>query len=328
MFTRIQDVAPGAIQSYSAKSALFTTASADRGTLFDCTGSFTITLGTTGLSAGWSCWFRNISGTQTLDPSGAVTINGAATYDLTNAGDDVLVMFDGTNFIVSHHQRPSTVAITGGTINGTTVGATTAATGRFTTIESTVSTGTAPLIVASTTAVANLNASLLLGSTWAAPGAIGSGTPNTGAFSSITFGQSLLSQYEEGTWTPTIIGSSTAGTQTYSVQVGRYTRIGNKVTCEFKVQISAKDGTMAGNVKIGGLPFTIKNVTNYNPPMGAGIYQGITFSAGRTQLVGYGDTNTTTIGLYSCGTAVNASAIGVASITDTTVVYGTIVYEI
>lgn len=42
---------------------------------------------------------------------------------------------------------------------------------------STVATGTAPLSVASTTAVANLNASLLLGKTWAAPDAIGGTTP-------------------------------------------------------------------------------------------------------------------------------------------------------
>jgi hypothetical protein len=43
------------------------------------------------------------------------------------------------------------------------IGATTATTGRFTTVQSTVATGTAPFIVASTTAVTNLNADLLDG---------------------------------------------------------------------------------------------------------------------------------------------------------------------
>lgn len=72
------------------------------------------------------------------------------------------------------------------------IGATTANTGAFTTVHatgqitSTLTTGTAPLVVASTTNVANLNASQLLGSTWVAPGAIGSTTPNTGAFTSLT----------------------------------------------------------------------------------------------------------------------------------------------
>lgn len=53
-------------------------------------------------------------------------------------------------------------------------------------LTSTVATGTAPLVVASTTAVANLNASRLLGGTWAIPGAIGATTPVAGAFTTVT----------------------------------------------------------------------------------------------------------------------------------------------
>jgi hypothetical protein len=44
------------------------------------------------------------------------------------------------------------------TINNTSIGAATASTGRFTTVTSTIATGTAPLVVASTTEVANLRA--------------------------------------------------------------------------------------------------------------------------------------------------------------------------
>lgn len=44
---------------------------------------------------------------------------------------------------------------------------------------STVTTGTAPMVIASTTNVPNLNASSLNGATFAAPGPIGSGTPST-----------------------------------------------------------------------------------------------------------------------------------------------------
>ena len=51
---------------------------------------------------------------------------------------------------------------------------------------SSVATGTPPLVVASTTNVANLNASSLNGGTFAAPGPIGGGTPDTGTFTSIT----------------------------------------------------------------------------------------------------------------------------------------------
>lgn len=56
------------------------------------------------------------------------------------------------------------------------------------TITSTLATGTAPVSVTSTTACPNLNASLLLGSTWAAPAAIGSTTPAAGAFTSAVLG--------------------------------------------------------------------------------------------------------------------------------------------
>lgn len=60
-------------------------------------------------------------------------------------------------------------------------------------ITSTVSTGTPPLVIASTTAVANLNASSLGGATFAAPGAIGGGTPSTGAFTTSTASGSYTS---------------------------------------------------------------------------------------------------------------------------------------
>lgn len=65
------------------------------------------------------------------------------------------------------------------------IGASTANTIRGTTLESTVTTGTAPLIIASTTNVPNLNASSLSGATFAAPGGIGSGTPGAGTFTRI-----------------------------------------------------------------------------------------------------------------------------------------------
>jgi hypothetical protein len=52
-------------------------------------------------------------------------------------------------------------------------------------ITSTETTGTAPFVVASTTQVANLNASQLIGANWASPGAIGGTTPAAGAFTTL-----------------------------------------------------------------------------------------------------------------------------------------------
>jgi hypothetical protein len=63
----------------------------------------------------------------------------------------------------------------------------------FPQITSTVSTGTPPFVVASTTNVPNLNASSLNGATFASPGPIGSTSPSTGAFTTITTSGQVLS---------------------------------------------------------------------------------------------------------------------------------------
>jgi len=78
---------------------------------------------------------------------------------------------------------------------------------------STVATGTAPLVVSSTTNVANLNASSLNGATFAAPGAIGGTTPSSGAFTSISAtgnnsGNVLLATVANGT-APIQVNSAT-----------------------------------------------------------------------------------------------------------------------
>lgn len=69
---------------------------------------------------------------------------------------------------------------------------------------STVATGTAPLTVTSTTNVANLNASSLSGATFAAPGAIGGGTPGSGAFTTITASSTITPSQTAG-----IVGTTT-----------------------------------------------------------------------------------------------------------------------
>jgi hypothetical protein len=66
-----------------------------------------------------------------------------------------------------------------------------------------------------------------------------------------------LDDYEEGTFTPTIFGATTAGTGTYSTQGGRYTKIGNTVTVAGFLVWSAHTGT--GSMKMGGLPFNSIN---------------------------------------------------------------------
>jgi hypothetical protein len=79
---------------------------------------------------------------------------------------------------------------------------------------------------------------------------------STGIKFPITAGvySSLFSDYEEGTFTPTIKGTSSAGTGTYVTQVGRYTKIGDRVLFDIVIAWSAHTGT--GNMRIAGLPYT------------------------------------------------------------------------
>jgi hypothetical protein len=63
-----------------------------------------------------------------------------------------------------------------------------------------------------------------------------------------------LDDYEEGTFTPTIIGGTTAGTATYTQQTGQYTKIGNRVL--ISIRVGYNSGTGTGALNIGGLPFT------------------------------------------------------------------------
>jgi hypothetical protein len=63
-----------------------------------------------------------------------------------------------------------------------------------------------------------------------------------------------LDDYEEGTFTATVQGSTTSGTATYATQTAQYTKIGNRVL--FNLRIIYTGGTGTGNLRVGGLPFT------------------------------------------------------------------------
>jgi len=70
----------------------------------------------------------------------------------------------------------------------------------------------------------------------------------------------LLNWYEEGTWTPAF-EFATAGDAsfTYTTRTGWYTRVGNLVTVQFEVVVSATTvGTGSGNLLLAGLPFISK----------------------------------------------------------------------
>jgi hypothetical protein len=85
-----------------------------------------------------------------------------------------------------------------------------------------------------------------------------------------------LDDYEEGTWTPTVVGSSTAGTATYVVRAARYTKIGRLV--QFELYLEWNSGTGTGELRITGLPFTPASSNTY-PACAIGFASNVTLTA-------------------------------------------------
>jgi hypothetical protein len=109
----------------------------------------------------------------------------------------------------------------------------------------------------------------------------------------------LLDDYEEGTFTPVVQGSGSAGTATYTAQVGRYTRVGNRVMFNLTVIYSGHTGT--GNIYITGLPFTSADIVNADCPLSVYI-DAITLTAlNAVQTLFFRDTQIISLQQYPIG---------------------------
>jgi hypothetical protein len=99
--------------------------------------------------------------------------------------------------------------------------------------------------------------------------AVGGATPSSGA--GITFpatqsassNANTLDDYEEGVWTPTVVGGYTG--VTYSSQNGWYTKVGRSVVISGRVNFSGTANS--AGISVGGLPFSQGN-------LGGGAYGG------------------------------------------------------
>lgn len=99
-------------------------------------------------------------------------------------------------------------------------------------------------------------------------------------------GANDLDDYEEGSFTPVIAGTTAAGVGTYSTQSGTYTKIGNRVLFEIDITWSAHTGT--GNMILTGLPFTAGAGTTC-----ALYWESMTYAATPTAVIGNGSTTIT-----------------------------------
>ena len=86
-----------------------------------------------------------------------------------------------------------------------------------------------------------------------------------------------LDDYEEGTFLPTVIGTTSLGTVSYARQLGRYTKVGNLVTVQ--IYLSWSVGTGTGNLAFSGLPFVIANNANEYASGAIGFFGDISLTA-------------------------------------------------
>jgi hypothetical protein len=115
--------------------------------------------------------------------------------------------------------------------------------------------------------------------------------------------------------TPTIAGSSTAGGQTYSAQLGYYSRNGRTCNVNLSIVMTAKDGATAGNVIIkNGAPLLGANITGLTAwfPI---VSQNVTIPANST-LVGEVGNNTQDIFVYAQSSA-GLAALSVTALGNT-----------
>ena len=75
-----------------------------------------------------------------------------------------------------------------------------------------------------------------------------------------TASSNYLDDYEKGTWTPVLAGTS--GTFTYGEQQGHYIKVGDMVTAWFN--LTNINGSASGHARINGLPFAANWMSGFN----------------------------------------------------------------
>jgi hypothetical protein len=139
--------------------------------------------------------------------------------------------------------------------------------------------------------------------------------------------EDLVPEYDEGSWTPVLGGATTAGTQTYSTQVGRYVRVGNSIHLWCRIVLTALDAAAAGAAQITGLPFAASTVTGLNFPGFVGPAALITHAAGYTQFVAQVSGSSSTISIQEIGDNITNASVAITNFHNTSTIQIAITYR-
>lgn len=178
-------------------------------------------------------------------------------------------------------------------------------------------TGSGPLVFATTPSFTTT-----IGVGGATASASGSGV-SFPATQSASTDANTLDDYEEGTFTPTLV-STGGGTPTYSHQIGTYTKIGNRCLFTARIALSALGTLAAGTLTVAGLPFTSEGTANRTD---ACAFRGFNLgAAATTSLIAVIGSSTTVVNLakYAAGTE---TSLPQSDLTATTVISLTGLYQ-
>jgi len=136
-----------------------------------------------------------------------------------------------------------------------------------------------------------------------------------------------LDDYEEGTWTPTLNFGGNATGMAFTTQSGSYVRVGQVVTAQFRIELSAK-GSSTGNANFGGLPFNATSVGTLYPAF-YGLHHDVNSGSGGSTA------NVLPIGQITRGgnswnyyNADSTTAIDAAYFNNNTVINGTVTFRV
>lgn len=135
-----------------------------------------------------------------------------------------------------------------------------------------------------------------------------------------------LDYYEEGSWTPTLVGGTTPGTPTYNTQQGRYTRIGNRVMATGRLGISAKGG-LTGSLAIEGLPYAVATGTMNVGGVALGYLSGLAL-ASANQVTAFPNPGSSRLLLYKNPQSGGSAVMVDTDIGTTFITYFAVTYEV
>lgn len=131
-----------------------------------------------------------------------------------------------------------------------------------------------------------------------------------------------LDDYEEGTFTPSLVFTGGSTGITYSIRTGSYVKVGQLVFCQARIILTSK-GSSTGQAMVS-VPFANSAIGQSYTPISVGYFQSFTGLTGA--LSGYVEFNSTDVKL-TMHTATGISAVVETHLTNTSDIIYSVVYR-